>query len=291
MSTPVRDIQSLAPSAIIDLWILDCTPIGGSTYYFHAGTNDVGSSIVFQGQAYTPMPVEVDGMETSSQGKLPRPTLRVANIDSTISAVLQSSEDLIGAKVSRRRTLAKYLDAVNFAGGVNSSADPNVAWPDEVFFVEQKTAETSEVIEWQLVSSFDCQGKKIPKGVIQSTVCIWNNASICQFSVGGLCGKTLTDCKDNWNTTTGNQSFSAGASGVGRSTGSFVDDKFAVGQTVYLQGFSVSTNNGLRLVTGVNATTLGVSPGLATEIAAAGKSVTSVSPLPFGAFPGASRIR
>jgi lambda family phage minor tail protein L len=197
MTIPTVDIQRLDPGAVLDLFVLDCTPIGGTTYHFHAGTNGLGTSVVWAGSSYTPMPIEIEGMDQTSKGTLPRPTVRVANLDGTLSALLGTNEDLLGAKVIRKRTLAKYLDAANFSGG-NANEDPTAAWPDEVFYIEQKSAETSEVIEWQLVSALDCQGLTLPRRLIQATVCTWADASICSYSVGGACLHTLAACKTHW---------------------------------------------------------------------------------------------
>jgi len=200
MSTPTADIQSLSPSAVVDLWILDCGPIGGSVYRFHAGTNGLGAPVRWQTYDYLPMPIEIDGLEMSSKGTLPRPTVRIANLDGTISALLGPMEDLIGAKVIRKRTLAKYLDASN--GVTGGTPDPTAAWPDEAFYIEQKTAETSEVIEWQLVSSLDCQGLKLPRRIIQATVCPWVfKGTECGYAgANATCAHTLTACKTNFGT-------------------------------------------------------------------------------------------
>jgi lambda family phage minor tail protein L len=191
VTVPTACIQSLSPGAIVDLWELDTTALGGSLYRFHAGTNQLGTAVVWQGNTYDPMPVQVEGVEVSGKGTLPRPTFRVANLDGTVSALIQPLDDLLGAKVTRKRTLVKYLDAVNFPGGVNATADPTQEWPNEVFYVEQKTSETRTVIEFTLVSALDLQGRKIPKRIIQATVCPWNDPAICQYSTGSQCSKTL----------------------------------------------------------------------------------------------------
>lgn len=302
MSTPTSDIQSLNPSATWDGWVLDCTGIGGSLYRFHPGTNDLGVDVVWQGNTYARMPVEIDGLEQSSKGTLPRPTVRIANMDGVVSSIIGTLSDLIGAKVTRKRTLAKYLDAVNFPSSYNPTADPTAAWPDETFYIEQKTSETSEVIEWQLVSALDCQGMKLPRRPIQATVCGWDYTKRGQAGQGcnyggnlATCGKTLNDCKLHFSPSTGLISLSAtfhAASGVyTRTTGSFITDGFQVGDSVEVFGFANTLNCGLRTVTAVSALTLTVFSDLVTEAAAAGRSISINRPLPFGGFPSTSRIR
>ncbi len=84
---------------------------------WHSGKNENLHDIVWQGDVYTSFPVEADGFEWSGKGSIPRPTLTVANITSYLSGILDTYEDLIGSKVTRKRTFAKYLDAYCYVGG------------------------------------------------------------------------------------------------------------------------------------------------------------------------------
>jgi hypothetical protein len=70
-----------------------------------------------------------------------------------------------------------------------------------------------------------------------------------------------------------------------RQTGSFIADKFGVGDEVMAAGFTKSGNNGRSLITGLTATAMTVDRVLATE--AAGASVQLIAGLPQGrAFQG-----
>lgn len=196
--TLLSSIQDLDPSATIELFHLDSTIIpGGGHTYFHAGTNQLGTNIVWQGQSYTPFPVQAEGFEITGKGTVPRPTLAIANVDGTIGALVRDLEDLIGATVYRKRTLVKFLDAVNFVGGVNATADPTQYLPDDEYTIERKSIETKAAITFELASSMDVHGVKIPRRLIQATICPWVYQGLeCGYS-GGLptCTKTLTDCK------------------------------------------------------------------------------------------------
>lgn len=202
-TVPTQAIQSLDPSAIIELFVLDSTIIsGGGVTYFHAGTNQVGTAIVWQGQSYTPFPVQADGFEITGKGTIPRPTMTVANVDGTVGLLVRDLEDLIGATVTRKRTLSKYLDAANFTGGVNPTADPTQAFPDDVFLIERKSSETKDAISFELGAAMDVHGVRIPRRLIQATICPWvYKGTECGYS-GGLatCTKTLTDCKTHFGT-------------------------------------------------------------------------------------------
>lgn len=195
MSVPTADFQNLSPSAVVDLWVLDCTAIGGAIWYFHAGTNQLGTSVVWQGKTYTPMPVEINGLARTTRGALPRPTIRVANINGTVSSLISTLDDMVGATVIRKRTLVKYLDAVNFQSG-NPTADPTAEFPDEVFVVEAKQTETVDFIEFELVSKLDFQGLCLPKRLIQATICPWVfKGTECGYGgADATCTKTLAAC-------------------------------------------------------------------------------------------------
>lgn len=209
-------IQSLTPGDIIELFELDLTPITQRQvpedhYYFHAGTNIKGESVVWQGITYSPFPVEATGFEMTTKGTMPRPSLRAANVTGILTALMSGKDGLIGAKVIRRCTLAQYLDAVNFPGNVNPSADPTQAFPDEVFFIERKVQENKEAVEWELASSLDMSGAMIPARIITATYCPWQyRGAECGYTgtnyyderdiaVGSLaadvCGKRIESCK------------------------------------------------------------------------------------------------
>jgi lambda family phage minor tail protein L len=212
MSEAIKsELQKLAPSAIIELFQLDLTIFGDQVYYFHAGTNGLRQPLIWQGQEYTPFPIQASGFELSTGGQLPRPTLVVSNVLGIVTALVLTYRDLLGAKVTRKRTMQKYLDAVNFDGGVNPTADPTAEFPDDVFFIEAKKNETPELIEFELSSSFDVQNVQLPKRQIIQNICPWRyRGPECGYTgtdyfnsndqpVGTLqqdvCGKRLTSCK------------------------------------------------------------------------------------------------
>lgn len=166
------EIQKLAPGAIIELFVLDTTSItGGDISYFHSGTNDLHSNIVWQGQEYTRYPIEASGFEYTGSGQLPRPRMKVSNAFGAITALILELGDMVGAKVTRIRTLKKCLDAENFEGGINPDEDTTVEWPREIYFVERKVSESPEMVEFELAAATDLQGVLIPKRQIIQNVC------------------------------------------------------------------------------------------------------------------------
>ena len=168
----VSDLQNINPSSIIELFTLTTTAAlhgSASTYRFHAGSSlNSNGEIVWAGNSYLRFPVEATGFKYQ-KGQLPRPTLTVSNALGTITSILltvnetTTGNDLTGATVTRIRTLAKFLDAVNFADGQNSDADPNVEFPQEIYAIDRKANENRELVEFELAAPTDLAGVHIPK--------------------------------------------------------------------------------------------------------------------------------
>lgn len=205
------EIQKLEPSAVIELFVLDLTDLGGDTYYFHAGTNELSEDITWQAQVYTRYPILLEGFEMSGTGQLPRPKAKVSNALGSITSLLLVYNDLLGAKLTRKRTLKKYLDAVNFDGGVNPDEDTTAEYPDDVYFVDRKVSENKQYVEFELASSIDVAGVMLPRRQIIQNTCIWKYRSAeCSYAgsnyfdindnpVASLaldkCGKKLSSCR------------------------------------------------------------------------------------------------
>jgi len=134
------------------------------TWYSLLDDNNFGSTTSghYGQQSYTAFPVESEGWEVRGTGSLPRPSVRFANINQYWSAHLSNYDDLVGAKVIRRKTLQKHL-------GTN----PPVEFNRDVFYVERKTTETATMVEFELASAFDVQGIQLPRRSIHANRCPW----------------------------------------------------------------------------------------------------------------------
>ena len=171
-SSTFADLQSINPSAIIELFQLklDSALHGASTiYYFHAGSNlNANNKIKWKGVEYLRFPIQASGF-AFQKGQLPRPRLIVSNATGLISSILldvnevTAGNDLTGATVTRIRTLAKFIDADNFADGINATADPSAEFPKEIYSIDRKSAETRETVEFELAAPTDLAGVRIPK--------------------------------------------------------------------------------------------------------------------------------
>jgi lambda family phage minor tail protein L len=209
-----------SPDALIHLYHLDTTVIGGTLELFWTPSVDASNPaapvrIAFGGQEYTPYPIEAEGFEWRGKGPAPRPRIRVSNIENIAGSLVVVSGDLVGAKITRTRTYAKFLDGM-------PSADPNAYIEPDIWYVERKVQHNPTIIEWELSSILDQQGRYLPSRQLLRDVCTqvyreWNNATGA-FSYEGVtcpyvgtsywseddlptdatrdrCGKRLTSCK------------------------------------------------------------------------------------------------
>nr|BAR23313.1 putative phage minor tail protein L [uncultured Mediterranean phage uvMED] len=206
MSELFENLLTSSPFAIIELFELQLeTAIHGSneTHRFFSGVNQKTTTgqIVFGGNTYIALPVEADGFEFKGDGTLPRPTLRIANTNSFVSAVLLSvnettpGNDLTGAKFTRIRTLSRFLDAENFDNNANpyGTPDPTEAtgqMPKEVYYVDRKVSENRDLVEFELASVFDLEGVTAPRRLALDNICQWTYR-------GPECGYQGTEFTEN----------------------------------------------------------------------------------------------
>lgn len=206
------DFQKLYVDGLITLFELDARSLGAGILRFHGHISHadweriysfIGSSellgneseligetygngeqktwyrdIIWQGEVFSPVALEVSGLEMRSDGKASAPTLSMANningIQGAVSAYCLQLGDFAGAKLKVITTLAKYLDAENFSTG-NATANPSEK-REQIWFIEQKTSENSQQVTFELSNPVDFEGLKIPTRQI-SNYCNWEYRS------------------------------------------------------------------------------------------------------------------
>jgi len=209
--TIARDVSKLEVSARIELFELDATVVGGLVYHFVNMSNQLSQSVIWKGVEYNPFPIEATGFDVAADGPLARPRLSVSNVTGLIGALIREYQRLEGCKLIRRRTLVKYLDAVNFAGGVNPTADATAGWPDDIWMIDRVDKRNRLVVEWELCSPLDLAGVQLPRRQIQQVACMWKyRGSECGFTGGAVakaddtitanlaedvCGHRISSCK------------------------------------------------------------------------------------------------
>ncbi len=166
------DLQSINPSAVIELFTLQLDSAlhgANTTYRFHAGSNlNANGKILWAGHEYLRFPIQASGF-AFQKGQLPRPKIIISNATGLISSILltvnqtTAGNDLTGAKVTRIRTLAKFLDKENFINNTNPTEDPTSEFPREIYSIDRKSAENRETVEFELAAPTDLAGVRIPK--------------------------------------------------------------------------------------------------------------------------------
>jgi len=178
MPIPVSELQKINPSSVIELFTLTLdNTLHGSTAVqrFHAGSNDLNNGdVIWQGNTYTKLPCQAEGFEfDGAGGAIPRPTFTISNVLGTITTLfatvnaVTANNDLNGAKFTRIRTLAKFLDAANFSGGTNPFGTPDTTQelPQEIYFIDRKVIENRQIVQFELASELDLINLRLPKRV------------------------------------------------------------------------------------------------------------------------------
>ena len=221
------DFQKLSVSGLVTLYELDATKLGAGILRWHGHVSfedwqiidpeqtKVKSDIIWQGQTYSPISIESEGLEMRGDGKASMPRMSVANnINGTqgaVSALCLRYDDFAGAKLTVIHTMAKYLDAANFAKGNPQASNE---FKKQLWYVEQKISENSSAVSFELSNPVDFEGARIPTREITS-FCHWGvhgryrgeecgYTGAAMFTADGeptddpskdFCGCRLSDCR------------------------------------------------------------------------------------------------
>ncbi len=191
MAIPFVELNKINPSSVIELYELELTvglhiPAGNpnnldTVFRFHAGANlNNFGQIRFNGNDYQRVAVKVEGFEDTSTGTIPRPTLTFSNLggidkDSTVMTMtdflnvvntVTPGNDLLNAKVTRLLPLASALDNANFVGDNPFGTPSTDRLQDKVYYIDRKSTENRQIVEFELVSVLDLQNKKIPARIV-----------------------------------------------------------------------------------------------------------------------------
>lgn len=209
--TDLIDVVQLQeiPSGIVDLFEVTINPFSVSpvTVYLYRGLDETGASVWFPNKTgtakneYFAFPIEMTDVSITSDGPAARPTLSVANVisaakvlagntetvgpdEKTLETILSdlgitSNEDLLGARVTRRRTLEQHL--------LSAGANPvlPIEFPSYVYYIDRLAGETKISVSFELSSPFDLEGVKIPHREIIGRYCSWKYQGMAENNEGG----------------------------------------------------------------------------------------------------------
>lgn len=189
------ELFSLNPSALITLFTIDITDLAFNQgiasqsdllnnnnliFRFHNTINVTSKSIFWQGQEYIAAPIQAVGFETSVKGTPPTPKLSLSVSDEGIAHLARLKDriyqlgDIVGGKLNRIRTFAKFLDSVNFLNGIppqNFFPDPNSELPRDIYFIDRKSNENKNFLEYELSPLFELEGIKLPGRLVSQNNC------------------------------------------------------------------------------------------------------------------------
>jgi lambda family phage minor tail protein L len=282
--------------ALVDLYEIT---INGITLYLFNEFEEGVTSIQFNEKEspytaieYVAFPLEVTGIEHAGDGAPARPTLTMANVISLIVALgeedaeiaqdlvdigVTKNEDLLGARVTRRRTLAKYL---NVAGAP-------VEFPSQSFIIDRVASENNIITSFELASPFDLEGVQLPSRIVVGKYCSWKYQGATETRPFGGC---------TWPQNSKSIFFNV------------EDNTVLTGYTTYSSGTSYSENATVfydNKIWEATRPSLGKRPDLSAafwkRIDSCPKTVTACKtrfeygrddrvPLPFGGFPGTRKF-
>jgi lambda family phage minor tail protein L len=198
--------------AVIELFTLDDSEIGGSLLFHWAPGPIDGQPVIFDAVTYNPVPIETDGFDYNGRGKQPMPRLRINNLGGVVVSLLPDIDGLLGAKITRKVTLDRYLDG-------RPGADPTV-FAIDVFRIERLAKQNRTIVEWELTAATDQEGRRLPGRQMLRDTCgrryrRWNGSAFdytkvsCPYNgasyfnakgestvdpAADKCGKLLADC-------------------------------------------------------------------------------------------------
>ena len=206
----IQSLQSLANDSEVILYELTNFNKSSPADMFAFSSND---GIVFSGVSYLPLACTIDGLEVTSTGQLPTPTLSVSDATQEDSLIISglidfySSDGLAGAYVTIRQVLRMNLD-----DGI--APNPAATKPIQKFQISHiKEMAPGIGVSFELVSALELLETRLP-AVMCLNKCPWvyrrpelgcpyagtsewdsSGNPVPLNSPNAACGKTLKDCE------------------------------------------------------------------------------------------------
>ena len=160
-------------SEVVELFeiVIDSTTVRFTNHPTNVRFSERNSPFVIR--EYIALPLYFSGYEQKAEGAYSRPTITFANVLSTFKTET-SNNDLIGKRLIRRKTLAKYLATGDIdENPPNPSVPAPIEMPIQVFIIDRIESENAQAITFELTSGFDLQGISVPNRYIVSNTCTW----------------------------------------------------------------------------------------------------------------------
>lgn len=173
-------------SGYLEFFELEVGDGSNNVLFFHDGKNENAEDVTYDGNTYIALPLLLTGIEITSSGAANRPTITIANVESMlktgskfktqmedgtwdatvdgepIAAADFKLDDLVGSRLTRRRTLEKYL-----------SSSPTVEFPTDVYIIDRIQQKTNLFVTFELAAPFDLAGVRVPARTVVGKYCGW----------------------------------------------------------------------------------------------------------------------
>ncbi len=206
--TNITSLQSLANDA--ELLLFELTNFNKSSPFdaFYFTAND---AVVFQGISYLPLACTIDGLEMTSGGQLPTPTLAVSDATTEDSQIITGLIDFYGDGLAGAWITIRQVLRMNLDDGI--APNPAATKPIQKFQISHiKEMSPGIGVSFELVSSLELLETRLPTQLCL-TRCNWRYrflqecpyAGTSEWDINGnpvplgsplaACGKTLKDCE------------------------------------------------------------------------------------------------
>ena len=199
-----EEAQSLNPSAVLSLFTLDASNIGGSVYRFCSEAEPDGTPVSFDGNSFSQISLKTEGFEWNSNGTMPRPKMSVSALNDTFYSLVVSTQGAQGALIQRDRTLAKFLDGHEYGG-------QGIKFPSDLYIVDRVTQLTKSIVVLELLTPLDLPRCQVPSRMALRDLCPWVyrrwNGSAWEYDqTGNACPYTGTACFTRYGESTSDKS-------------------------------------------------------------------------------------
>ncbi len=156
------------------------------------------SPIVFDGNTYYALPLEMSDFEINTEGVQNRPTITIGNVESIIrtSSTFQNADDggtsgienfsvdtLVGKRITKRQTLEKYLTI----DPSTVSTKAIIEYPQRSYIIDRIKTKTHDAIIFELANPFDLQGVTLPSRQVIGKYCPWVYQGLSLTPASGAC--------------------------------------------------------------------------------------------------------
>lgn len=158
MADIIEHEQGLSHGRRYELFEFDLTEFELGFIRVFEGDENGDNAVSFDGNVYSPYPIQTDGWAITSQGRLPRPKFAVTNTTGVFTPMIENNNGLGGAPVKRTITYGRFLDD-------GADADPTQHDPIERYEINKVMSlgkiNGVEAVQWELRTPPDRPNVKI----------------------------------------------------------------------------------------------------------------------------------